>query len=57
MMVSYKSGFSDIVHVLNIASKLWKSMYVPFLLVIIRGQEYDGASNMHGRWEGLHALF
>ncbi|XP_058222599.1 uncharacterized protein LOC131332410 [Rhododendron vialii] len=55
--------FFDIVHVLNTASATLKEHICTVLachslsVQNIRGQGYDGASNMRGRWKGLQALF
>ncbi|KAI8524570.1 hypothetical protein RHMOL_Rhmol13G0159300 [Rhododendron molle] len=58
-----RERFFDIVHVLNTASATLKTEICSVLarhnlnVQNIRGQGYDGASNMRGRWNGLQALF
>jgi hypothetical protein len=55
--------FFDIVHVKDsLTSTLKNEISVVFSqhcldIQNICGQGYDGASNMHGEWKGLHALF
>ncbi|CAI0435348.1 unnamed protein product [Linum tenue] len=55
--------FFDIVHVENTTSKtLYTAIrsilsFYKFPIQNLRGQGYDGASNMRGEWNGLQALF
>ena len=55
--------FFDVVHVLDTTTSTVKREIVNVLsrydlsIQNIRGQGYDGASNMHGEWTGLQALF
>ncbi|CAL1382451.1 unnamed protein product [Linum trigynum] len=55
--------FFDIVHVENTTSKTLYSAirstlsFYKFLIQNLRGQGYDGASNMRGEWNGLQGLF
>jgi hypothetical protein len=58
-----REQFLDIVHVKNTTAATLKEE-ISFVLShhnldvqIIRGQGYDGASNMRGEWNGLQALF
>ncbi|GJX61871.1 zinc finger MYM-type protein 1-like protein [Tanacetum coccineum] len=57
-----KERFLDMVHVfdtsaLTLKEKLWKTLLNhEFDTSKIRGQGYDGASNMRGEWNGLQAL-
>ncbi|KAI3826478.1 hypothetical protein L1987_00526 [Smallanthus sonchifolius] len=54
--------FLDLVHVkdtlsVTLKTSLWKQLLqYQFDVSKIRGQGYDGASNMRGEWNGLHAL-
>ncbi|XP_021971676.2 zinc finger MYM-type protein 1-like [Helianthus annuus] len=54
--------FLDLVHVrdtlsTNLKTSLWKQLlHYQFDVSKIRGQGYDGASNMRGKWNGLQAL-
>ena len=58
-----KERFLDMVHVFDTAAltlkeKLWETLLNhEFDTSKIRGQGYDGASNMRGEWNGLQALF
>ncbi|XP_019460090.1 PREDICTED: zinc finger MYM-type protein 1-like [Lupinus angustifolius] len=62
-MVTYKNDFFDIVHVKDTTSITLKKAIFGVLsqhnldVSNIRGQGYDGASNMRGEWNGLQALF
>ncbi|CAL1401863.1 unnamed protein product [Linum trigynum] len=55
--------FLNLVHVKDTTSKTLHSAICStlashkFSLQNLRGQGYDGASNMRGEWKGLHALF
>ncbi|KAI3813620.1 hypothetical protein L1987_18348 [Smallanthus sonchifolius] len=57
-----RERFLDLVHVRDTCSatlktSLWKQLlHYQFDVSKIRGQGYDGASNMRGEWNGLHAL-
>jgi len=60
--VFYESLFFGIVHVSNTTLILKKEIYdvlarYNFHILNMRGQEYDGASNIHGAWNRLYALF
>lgn len=55
--------FFDLVHVKDTLALTLKNKIFDVLshhgldIQNIRGQGYDGASNMRGEWKGLHALF
>ena len=59
----YDSAFFSIVHVSNTTSSTLKKEICDLLarynlhILNMRGQGYDGASNMRGAWNGLQALF
>ena len=58
-----KERFFQIVHIRDITTLTLKNEICAVLshynlhIKNIRGQGYDGASNMHGEWNGLQALF
>ncbi|XP_023752114.1 uncharacterized protein LOC111900456 [Lactuca sativa] len=57
-----RERFLDLVHVtdtlsLNLKTNMWRQLlHYQFDVSKIRGQGYDGASNMRGEWNGLQAL-
>ncbi|KAL3646812.1 hypothetical protein CASFOL_009356 [Castilleja foliolosa] len=57
-----RERFLDLVHVrdtfsLTLKTSMWKQLlHYRFDVSKIRGQGYDGASNMRGEWNGLQAL-
>ncbi|XP_019442247.1 PREDICTED: zinc finger MYM-type protein 1-like [Lupinus angustifolius] len=54
-MVAYKNDFLILCMSRTLHLSLLKKQYV--VVSNIRGQGYDGASNMRGEWNGLQALF
>ncbi|XP_057760180.1 uncharacterized protein LOC130980528 [Arachis stenosperma] len=58
-----RERFFDLVHVIDTSALTLKKELVSVLSIYnlqienIRGQGYDGASNMRGEWNGLQALF
>ncbi|KAJ8774419.1 hypothetical protein K2173_016865 [Erythroxylum novogranatense] len=63
MSIVLRFKFFDLVHVSNTTALTLKEEITSVLsqhnlnICNIRGQEYDGASNMRGEWNGLQALF
>ncbi|XP_023749651.1 uncharacterized protein LOC111897924 [Lactuca sativa] len=57
-----RERFLDLVHVrdtlsLTLKTNMWRQLlHYQFDVSKIRGQGYDGASNMRGQWNGIHEL-